>query len=206
MWPTAGRESMVLNDQPLESEMKGTKVDLLPEDIRALLHRLIDSKRYTSQDIADMVNAELANYAGSSDVEQISKNLVWREAKKMEEVANDMRRCQDYATAMADKLDLSSLGEQGMLLQSMLMSAMFKTTAHAMSKATDDAPVDIETLGDLVLSIQRLQRAANSSAVLKKQLKDELLAEQKAKLDAIGTKGGVTAETQAAIREALGIV
>lgn len=186
--------------------MKGTKIDLLPEDIRALLHRLIDSKRYTSQDIADMVNTELANYAGNSDVEQISKNLVWREAKKMEEVANDMRRCQDYATAMADKLDLSSLGEQGMLLQSMLMSAMFKTTAHAMAKATDDAPVDIETLGDLVLSIQRLQRTANSSAVLKKQLKDELLAEQKAKLDTLGSKGGVTAETQAAIREALGIV
>lgn len=186
--------------------MKGTKVDLLPEDIRALLHRLIDSKRYTSQEIADMVNAELADYDGNSDVEQISKNLVWREAKKMEEVANDMRRCQDYATAMADKLDLSSLGEQGMLLQSMLMSAMFKTTAHAMANATDDAPVDIETLGDLVLSIQRLQRTANSSAVLKKQLKDELLAEQKAKLDAIGSKGGVTAETQAAIREALGIV
>jgi hypothetical protein len=88
----------------------------------------------------------------------------------------------------------------------MLMSAMFKTTAHAMSKATDDAPVDIETLGDLVLSIQRLQRTANSSAVLKKQLKDELLAEQKAKLDTLGSKGGVTAETQAAIREALGIV
>ena len=206
MWPTVGRELTALNDQPLESEMKGTKVDLLPEDIRALLHRLIDSKRYTSQDIADMVNTELANYAGNSDVEQISKNLVWREAKKMEEVANDMRRCQDYATAMADKLDLSSLGEQGMLLQSMLMSAMFKTTAHAMSKATDDAPVDIETLGDLVLSIQRLQRTANSSAVLKKQLKEELLAEQKAKLDTLGSKGGVTAETQAAIREVLGIV
>jgi len=206
MWPMAGRGSMVLNDQLPEFDMKGTKVDLLPEDIRALLHRLIDSKRYTSQDIADMVNTELANYAGNSDVEQISKNLVWREAKKMEEVANDMRRCQDYATAMADKLDLSSLGEQGMLLQSMLMSAMFKTTAHAMSKATDDAPVDIETLGDLVLSIQRLQRTANSSAVLKKQLKEELLAEQKAKLDTLGSKGGVTAETQAAIREALGIV
>ena len=186
--------------------MKGTKIDLLPEDIRSLLHRLIDSKRYTSQDIADMVNAELAEYAGSSDVEQISKNLVWREAKKMEEVANDMRRCQDYATLMADKLDLSNLGEQGMLLQSMLMSAMFKTTAHAMAKATDDAPVDIETLGDLVLSIQRMQRTANSSAVLKKQLKEELLAEQKAKLDSLGSKGGLTAETQQAIRDALGIV
>jgi hypothetical protein len=206
MWQKAGRVSMASNAQPPEFDMKGTKIELLPEDIRALLHRLIDSKRYTSQDIADMVNTELANYAGNSDVEQISKNLVWREAKKMEEVANDMRRCQDYATAMADKLDLSSLGEQGMLLQSMLMSAMFKTTAHAMSKATDDAPVDIETLGDLVLSIQRLQRTANSSAVLKKQLKDELLAEQKAKLDTLGGKGGVTAETQAAIREALGIV
>lgn len=187
--------------------MKGTKIDLLPEDIRALLHRLIDSKRYTSQDIADMVNSELANYAGNSDVEQISKNLVWREAKKMEDVANDMRRCQDYATAMADKLDLSSLGEQGMLLQSMLMSAMFKTTAHTIAKATDGAPVDIETLGDLVLSIQRLQRTANFSAVLEKQIEEKAIAKARAAAAeaavSAAKKAGVSSGNIALLRQAI---
>ena len=34
----------------------------------------------------------------------------------------------------------------------------------------------------------------------------KLLAEQQAKLDAMPNKGGVTAETKAAIREALGII
>lgn len=185
--------------------MKGSKVDLLPEDIRAYFHRLIQSKKYTCDQIAEMVNSELEQYTGETGVEQISKNLVWREAKKMESVAQDIQRCNEYSRAMADKLNLASLGEQGVLLQSMLMSAMFKTTAHAMSKATDEAPVDIETLGDLVLSIQRLQRSVSSSATLKKQIKEELLAEQRAKLESLGSKGGVTAETKAAIREALGI-
>jgi len=185
--------------------MKGTKADLLPEDIRAYFHQLIQSKKYTCEQIAEMVNQELANYTGESDVEQISKNLVWREAKKMEEVAQDIQRCNEYSKAMADKLNLASLGEQGVLLQSMLMSAMFKTTAHAMSKATDDEPIDPETLGDLVLSIQRLQRSVSNSATLRKQIKEELLAEQKAKLEAMDSKGGVTADTKAAIREALGI-
>lgn len=160
--------------------MKGTKVDLLPDNIRALLHQLIDSKRYTSQDIADMVNAELEQYAGETEVDRISKNLVWREAKKLEEVAEDMRRSQSYAKSMSDKLDLNSLGEQGVLLQSMLMSAMFKTTAHAMASATEDSPIDVETLGDLVLSIQRLQRTANFSATLEKQIKEKAIVEAKA--------------------------
>lgn len=160
--------------------MKGTKVDLLPDNIRALLHQLIDSKRYTSQDIADMVNAELEQYAGETEVDRISKNLVWREAKKLEEVADDMRRSQSYAKSMSDKLDLNSLGEQGVLLQSMLMSAMFKTTAHAMASATEDSPIDVETLGDLVLSIQRLQRTANFSATLEKQIKEKAIVEAKA--------------------------
>lgn len=184
---------------------KGTKAELLPDEIRALFYQLINSKRYTSQEIADMVNAELAQYGGETEVDRISKNLAWREAKKMQEVADDMRRSQEYAKGMASQLNLENLGEQGLLLQSMLMSAMFKTTAHAMSAATDESPIDPETLGDLVLSIQRLQRAANSSAVLKKQIKDEMLEEQRARLSTMQSKGGVTPETLAAINEMLGI-
>ncbi|MFN4056445.1 MAG: phage protein Gp27 family protein [Alishewanella aestuarii] len=175
--------------------MKGTKVDLLPDDIRAKLHQLIDSKRYTSQQIADMVNRELEHYAGTTDVESISKNLVWREAKKLEEVAEDMRRSQSYAKAMSDKLDLNSLGEQGVLLQSMLMSAMFKTTAHAMASATEDSPIDPETLGDLVLSIQRLQRTANFSAVLEKQIEERTMLKAKA----AAAEAAVTAAKKAGV-------
>jgi hypothetical protein len=187
--------------------MKGNKVDLLPEEIRAYFHRLIQSKKYTCDQIAEMVNSELEQYNGETNVEQISKNLVWREAKKMESVAQDIQRCNEYSRAMADKLNLASLGEQGVLLQSMLMSAMFKTTAHAMSKATDEAPVDIETLGDLVLSIQRLQRTANFSAVLEKQIEEKAIAKAKAAAtDAAVTaakKAGVGSGSVALIREAI---
>lgn len=174
---------------------KGTKIDLLPDDIRRLFHQLIDSKRYTSQQIADMVNAELAQYSGDTEVERISKNLVWREAKKMEEVAEDMRRSQEYAKGLASQLNLENLGEQGVLLQSMLMSAMFKTTAHAMAAATDDSPIDPETLGDLVLSIQRLQRTANFSAVLEKQIEERTMMKAKA----AAAEAAVTAAKKAGV-------
>ncbi|EHR42727.1 phage protein Gp27 family protein [Alishewanella jeotgali] len=181
---------------------KGTKVDLLPDDIRRLFHQLIDSKRYTSQQIADMVNAELAQYSGETEVERISKNLVWREAKKMEEVAEDMRRSHEYAKAMSEKFNLQSLGEQGLVIQAMLMSAMHKTAA---ANIVGGDPIDPELLGELILGINRLQRTANYSAALEKQVEEKLLAKQKAKLESLGSKGGVTPETQQAIREALGI-
>jgi hypothetical protein len=71
---------------------------------------------------------------------------------------------------MADKFDLSNLGEQGRLLLSMLNTAAFKTSAHLMN---NDAPIDPETLGDLVLSISRLQRGANYSAELEKQITEK---------------------------------
>jgi hypothetical protein len=43
-------------------------------------------------------------------------------------------------------------------------------------------------------------------AKVEKDARESLLAEQRAKLEAMPNKGGVTADTKAAIREALGIV
>ena len=41
---------------------------------------------------------------------------------------------------------------------------------------------------------------------MEKDTRDRLLAEQRAALDAMGSKGGVTEDTKRAIREALGIM
>lgn len=55
-------------------------------------------------------------------------------------------------------------------------------------------------------SVSQKRFSSEVRAALKEEARRELLEEQKAKLEALGNKGGVTADTKAKIREALGIV
>ena len=54
-------------------------------------------------------------------------------------------------------------------------------------------------------SVNHKRFSMEARAAIREEARRELLAEQKAQLDALGNKGGVTAETKLAIREALGI-
>ena len=61
----------------------------------------------------------------------------------------------------------------------------------------------------LAKALQHMSAAGKDHMAMELKMRDErkkLLAEQSAKLDAMGNKGGVTEETKRAIREALGIV
>jgi NAD(P)-dependent dehydrogenase (short-subunit alcohol dehydrogenase family) len=76
--------------------------------------------------------------------------------------------------------------------------------------AAGEGEVDVETVRKLaratkdVLVARRVDR--QERLAIRQEARDELLAEQRAKLEAMPNKGGVTADTKAAIREALGIV
>lgn len=184
--------------------MKGRKVERLPDDIRSHLYSLLESKKLTCQEIADQVNDMLLEYENDSEIESIDDNTVWREAKRMERITEQMNESQRWAEAMADKYDLSQLGEQGRILLSMLQSAAFKTASHLMGKSD---PIDPETLGDLVLSIQRLQRGTNYSAVLKEQIREEIKQEALAAAASVAEKhakkGGVGKDAILQLRQAI---
>jgi hypothetical protein len=184
--------------------MKGRKIERLPDDIRQHLYSLLESKKFTAIEITEQINEMLAEYDGEKDVDSVSKNSVWREAQRMDEISKQMRESQHWADRMSEKFDLSNLGEQGRLLLSMLSTAAFKTSAHLMNQ---DDPIDPETLGDLVLSISRLQRGANYSAELEKQITEKA---RKAALEEAATvaetqakKGGVGKDTIMQLRQAI---
>ena len=184
--------------------MKGRKIERLPDEIRQHLYALLESKQFTSVEITDQINDMLAEFAGETDVESVSKNSIWREGQRMDEISKQMRESQHWADRMSEKFDLSNLGEQGRLLLSMLSTAAFKTSAHLMNK---DDPIDPETLGDLVLSISRLQRGANYSAELEKQVAEKA---RKEALEAAASvaenhakKGGVSKDSILQLRQAI---
>ncbi|MCW5650507.1 MAG: DUF3486 family protein [Ramlibacter sp.] len=96
-------------------------------------------------------------------------------------------------------------------LMAMLQTELFEAIL-ALQEA-DDPDVDPgERLSLLSAAAKNIATLTRSSVNLKKfqaeveeAARTKLLEEQRAKLDALGNKGGVTPETQKAIREALGI-
>jgi len=184
--------------------MKGRKVQRLPDTIKNKLEEMIASKKYTSQEIADTVNLMLDEYAGKTDVESIDDNTVWRESKRIEEIAARVRESQEMASALADKFDLNNLGEQGRLLMALLQSAHFKTTTTIMDR---DDFIDPETLNELVLSMARLQRSANSNAELEKRIYDkaklEAQEESAQAAEKIVKQAGASEDTINKLREAI---
>ena len=183
--------------------MKGRKVERLPEEVRTHLYSLLETKQFTCQQIADQVNDMLLGYQ-DDDIDSIDDNTVWREGKRMEQITEQMNESQRWAEAMSDKYDLTQLGEQGRILLSMLQSAAFKTASHLMGQSE---PIDPETLGDLVLSIQRLQRGTNYSASLKEQIREEIKQETLAKAASVAEKhakkGGIGKDSIAQLRQAI---
>ena len=150
---------------------RGNKIERLPEHIRENLREMLGTKKYTCQQIADAINDELANISGEqTDVESIDDNTVWREKKRIEQISHDIKQSQAYVEALSKQCDLSSIGDTGRVLMNLLQSAAFKTTSNLMSQ---EDPIDPETLGDLVLSISRLQRSANYNADLEKQIAEK---------------------------------
>lgn len=111
---------------------------------------------------------------------------------------------------MADTF-VSEFGEDmgdktGELLAQMVTTVC--TNAAMGAQERDD--LTIKEVGDLSRAARAAMETRTLSlrerAALKEAARKELLEEQRAKLDAMGSKGGVTEDTKKAIREALGIV
>lgn len=80
-----------------------------------------------------------------------------------------------------------------------------------METDVDPESVDVNKLFKNAAEIGRASAAhkrfsLDARAEIEEAVRKKLLDEQRAKLEAMGSKGGVTADTKAAIREALGIV
>ena len=153
----------------------------LPQELRVEALQMIESGKYTDQAIADYVNRELPKYPDECDFESVDDNTIWRERKHIDNVIAEMKHSQTVAEALASKLDLENLGETGKLLIGMLQGVALKTTTAAIQGDV----VDPEMLGDLVLSVSRLQKAANYNADLEKQIRQRLAEEQRQKADEI---------------------
>lgn len=96
-------------------------------------------------------------------------------------------------------------------LTALIQSELFESIINLQDASDTNMPPE-KRVGMLATAAKHVATLTRSSVYLKKfqveaeqRIRSELLAEQKAKLDALGKKGGVTEETKIAIRQFLGI-
>jgi len=180
---------------------KRSKIDLLPTAIKAELDLLLRDNKMTQKDILNIVNA-LIDEAGLSDDIKLSPAGVNRYASKMETIGADIKAAREMSEMWVAKLGTKPTGDVTMLLMEMLRSQYFKL----MVKANDnpDEVLDPKTIGNLALSIQRLERAALLSIEKEKQIKKAFAEEVESNVTDTAKKAGLSSQNISLLRQAIG--
>lgn len=150
-----------------------SKIDLLPDSIRAELHGLLRDKRHTQEDIREAIN-QLIDDAGLGDDMQLSRTGLNRYASKMESVGARIRQSREVAEVWTAKLGETPTSDLGKLLQEVVRTLAFETS---MSMADSGQPVEPKALNQMALLLQRVEQAAMTSHKREKEIRSAYAAE-----------------------------
>lgn len=176
-----------------------SSVKRLDPQARKFLEKLMREDRHTLDELLTAVRTKFPDA-------QVSRSSIHRHRAGYEELVKGMREQQAIASLVVSELGENPDDKAGALL----VQTITTLTNQVALTAAGEGEVDVETVRKLaratkdVLAARRVDR--QERLAIRQEGRDELLAEQRAKLEAMPNKGGVTADTKAAIREALGIV
>lgn len=179
------------------------KIEGLPVDVRRWLERALTESNFSGYVALESMLGE-KGYA-------ISKSAIHRYGQKIERRFAAIKASTEAARILtegaADDQDARSEA-----VIALVQTEMFESIINLQEADDEDIkPEDrLALLSKAAKNIATLARASVNQKKFRLEVQEEtrkqLLLEQSKKLDALQKKGGVTAETQAAIREALGIV
>lgn len=176
-------------------------IDKLPDEVRTHIEKRLRENRLTLDELFADVREAFPDLSAAP-----SRSALGRYRMGFEEVMSSQRAMSTAASALVAELGEDFDDKSGALLAQAV-------TTLATRAAFDQLGNNSAEIGD-VLDLARAAKAAQESRSLNlrerqavaKMAREKLLEEQKAKLEAMGNKGGVTDDTKRAIREALGIV
>ncbi|KRU97023.1 DUF3486 family protein [Pseudomonas aeruginosa] len=185
-----------------------SSISRLPDQVRAYIEgRLADGRMTLDELIADL-QAQFPSQAEAGELP--SRATVHRYGQKLERRLAAIRASTEAAKLIRAQAgdDLDARSEA---LTAMIQSELFESII-SLQEAGDEEMDPADRVGLLASAAKNIATLTRSSVTLKKfqaeaeeRARQALLAEQKAKLDAMPSKGGVTEATKQAIREALGI-
>lgn len=184
-----------------------SSIDKLPSEIKAYIQAMLASGSMTLREMLDDLKSRYPAEAESLP----SRTALHRYGQRLDRRLSAIR-----ASTEAAKLISSQAGDdkdaRSEALTALVQTELFEAILNL--QEADDPDLDVaERVGMLSSAAKNIATLTRSSVNLKQfQAKVEadtrkrIMDEQRAKLEALGSKGGVTEETKAAIREALGIV
>ena len=176
-----------------------SSISKLQPEARKHLEKLMREDRLT----LDELLAEMQQQFPSV---KVSRSGVHRYKAGFGEMMGRMREIETAAGALVDELGEGVGDKAGALLAQAVttLAANAALNAHGAEKE-----LSIKEVGELARAARAAMQARTMSIKEREAVEDaarrRLLEEQKAKLDAMGSKGGVTEETKFAIRDFLGI-
>ncbi|HHF2981016.1 TPA: DUF3486 family protein [Vibrio alginolyticus] len=186
-----------------KSVNRKSKIELLPEDIRAQLNVLIRSGDMTQKDIRDAVN-QMIEEAGLPDDAKLSRTGFNRYAKRMEDMGQRLRQSREVAEVWITKLGEAPTSDVGKLLQEFVRTMAFETSMRLMEDADEKQEViPPKALNQLALVVQRIEQASMTSHKVEKEIRAAYAAEAAEKTEAVAKKAGLTADTVKMLKEEL---
>lgn len=169
------------------------RIDALPPDIRRRLHELLQSG--VSQ--ADILR-RLEPLLEAEGEAPLSRSGLNRYAARMERVGRRIRETRAAAEAWTRQF-----GDRAGDVSGHAIDLIRTLLAEASLRQAENPDVPLETLSDLALAVQRLERAAGSHAARERALRAEIAARAADAGEKAGVRQGLSPEGAAAIRAAI---
>ncbi len=181
----------------------------LPLEIKAYIEAMLATGSQTLDELIKDLQARFPAQASAGELP--SRSAVGRYGQKL-----DRRLAAIKASTEAAKLIQAQAGDdkdaRSEALTALVQTELFEAIL-SLQEADDPEADPADRVAMLSAAAKNIATLTRSSVNLKQfqakveeETRKKLLEEQRAKLDAMGSKGGVTEDTKAAIRAALGIV
>lgn len=175
-----------------------SNIDRLEPAAKAHLQKLMREGRHTLNELLKAMRVKFPE-------EELSRSGIQRYQANFTEMVGRMREIETAASALVNELG-DGVGDKAGAL---LAQAVTTLATDAALKAHNE-DLSVKEISELARAARATMQARTMSLKERQAIEDaarkKLLEEQRAALEAMPNKGGVTATTKAAIREALGIV
>lgn len=177
-----------------------SKVQMLPEQLKAELDQMLRDGRLSQQEVLDVINQQIESNGLPEDA-KISQSGLSRYATRMEKIGAKIRQSREVAEVWTAKLGNQPTSEVGKLLQEVVRTMAFDTSMH-MSESEE--PIEPKALSQMALAIQRVEQAAMTSHKREKEIR-KAFAEEAANAVSEELRGqdGMSEQLEDRIRQVL---
>jgi hypothetical protein len=164
------------------------------------VHGVTVYRRLTQLEIIEHFNSLLSGRGHPP----LSRSAVNRYAVHIEEKNGLLREAREAAEAMVGRLEGENKGDLGRAISEMVKGLVFDLVMRAKDRSKAGEAVSLDTLSDVSLALQRIERASKLGVDRELKVRQELMEEQRRKLDAAVKEGTFNAEAAREARRIMG--